>query len=325
MHEKSNWMIASYLVSKEGYVENLQKNDTKQKNISYKWTHLDANFAETRDWLINDKNIKPLWVDAMLATETRPRIIEIDPDTILINLRGINSFNKEEPEDMVSIRLYITKHEVISCRLRTLKAVTKLRNELDFGYAPKDVYSFVARLFKYICDEIESTINSLNIEVDDLEEDILQESDLDIRQRIIDLRRQMIILKRYLAPNNDVIGRVLLLKSFVNSNIEDDTDLSESHNKMVRFIEDIVSAKERVQVVHEEMNNHLTDRLNKNTMKLSVVATVFLPLSFLTGLFGVNLGGIPGNSSEYAFLLFCLITLIIFIIQLVAFKWIYKV
>ena len=226
---------------------------------------------------------------------------------------------------MVSIRLYITKHEVISCRLRTLKAVTKLRNELDVSYAPIDVYRFVSRLFKYICEEIESIMNDLNIEVDKLEEAILQKSDLDIRQRIIDLRRQMIILKRYLAPNNDVIDRLILLKNFVNSNITDNTDLSESHNKMVRFIEDIVSAKERVQVVHEEMNNHLTDRLNKNTLKLSIVATVFRPLSFLTGLFGVNLGGIPGSSSDYAFPIFCLIAFIMFIIQLVAFKWIYKV
>ena len=325
MEHEHDWKIFSYIVDKDSKVLSPLEENQLSRKYKYSWEHLDANYSETRNWLEEERGLDPIWIDALLAEDTRPRIVKISNEALLINIRGINTMDKDEPEDMVSLRMYITKNSIISCRFRKSKAVSTLKNDFVKEDPPENVYEFVVRLCKYISDEMALTISHLSEEIDDLEEFVLKESDKDIRQRIIDVRRQMIILKRYLAPNNAVLQELLNLKSFVKHDIEDHHDLAEIYNKMLRFVEEVLSAKERLQVVHEEMNNHLTDRLNKNTLKLSVVATIFLPLSFLTGLFGVNLGGIPGAVGDYAFTIFCFAIFCVFLLQLFLFKWIYKI
>ena len=86
-------------------------------------------------------------------------------------------------------------------------------------------------------------------------------------------------------------------------------------------IEEIVSIRERAQVIHEELNNHLTERLSASTNKLSAIASIFLPMSFVTGLFGVNLAGIPSAASDKSFPIFASIICAILIIQFVILKW----
>ena len=53
-------------------------------------------------------------------------------------------------------------------------------------------------------------------------------------------------------------------------------------------------------VIQDELSNRLSDRMNRNMYLLSVVAAIFLPLGFLTGLLGVNVAGIPGTDSPWA-------------------------
>jgi len=96
--------------------------------------------------------------------------------------------------------------------------------------------------------------------------------------------------------------------------------LSESINHVTRFIEDLDAIRERAQIIKDELSNILADRLNRNMYLLSVIAAIFLPLGFLTGLLGVNIGGIPGVNNSYAFGFFCGILFVIVMIQIYIFK-----
>lgn len=73
---------------------------------------------------------------------------------------------------------------------------------------------------------------------------------------------------------------------------------------VIRYIEDLDAIRERAQIVKDELANGLADRMNKNLYVLSVIAAIFLPLGFLTGLLGINVGGIPGADNVSAFWVF---------------------
>ena len=68
------------------------------------------------------------------------------------------------------------------------------------------------------------------------------------------------------------------------------------------------------------MTNILTARLNRNTYAFSIIAAIFLPLSFLTGLLGINIPGIPGEEDPEAFLVFCGILAGVVLVQVAIFK-----
>ncbi|MBC8423805.1 zinc transporter ZntB, partial [bacterium] len=64
--------------------------------------------------------------------------------------------------------------------------------------------------------------------------------------------------------------------------------------------------RDRATVTQEELNSSLTEQMNKTMYVLSIVAGIFLPLGLLTGLLGINVGGIPGTESPWAFTIFCI-------------------
>ena len=68
------------------------------------------------------------------------------------------------------------------------------------------------------------------------------------------------------------------------------------------------------------MSNTLSDQVNKKMYILSIISAIFLPLTFLTGLLGINIGGIPGSEDENAFYIFSTILLVIVSIQFYIFK-----
>jgi zinc transporter len=88
----------------------------------------------------------------------------------------------------------------------------------------------------------------------------------------------------------------------------------------MRYVEDLDAVRERAQIVKDELSNILSDRINKNMYILSVIAAIFLPLGFLTGLLGVNVGGIPASDNPYGFYIVSGFLMLLVIIQIFLFK-----
>jgi zinc transporter len=81
----------------------------------------------------------------------------------------------------------------------------------------------------------------------------------------------------------------------------DKVHIREIAERTARFIDDLDSARDRAAITQEELNNHLSEQMNKTMYILSIVAAIFLPLGLITGLLGINVGGIPGTENKFAF------------------------
>lgn len=322
MPKAISWLVHSLLINEEGDVEysKVVPPQLYKKEKGYGWIHLSAKCSKTRSWLLKHSGTEKIWINALTAPETRPRFAKISSDSFFINLRAINSIKTDEPEDMISIRLFITKNQIISSKIYNLKAVDIIENDFKENNPPKSTARFLLRLIEYVNIEIENIIASIHEKINDLEEMTLIKHNRDFRHNVINVRRQMIIFRRYLIPDLEAIRQLSLMSEFFPLGSELHDHLLEDIHKMTRYIEEINSIIERAQVIHEELNNHLTERLNSSTNKLSLVATIFMPMSLVTGLFGVNLAGIPYASNEKAFPLFAIIVVGILIFQVIIFK-----
>lgn len=74
------------------------------------------------------------------------------------------------------------------------------------------------------------------------------------------------------------------------------------------------------QIVKDELANALSDKMNKNLYMLSVISAIFLPLNFLIGLLGTNLGGILRAESDNAFYAICLLMTAVIAVQIFILK-----
>ncbi|MDH5574426.1 MAG: hypothetical protein OEY80_02980, partial [Nitrospirota bacterium] len=86
-----------------------------------------------------------------------------------------------------------------------------------------------------------------------------------------------------------------------------ESHLRETSDHLLRYIEDLDAIRERVAVMQEELASKLAEQMTKTMYALTILAGVFLPLTFLTGLLGINVAGIPGSENSWAFVSVCVI------------------
>jgi len=96
--------------------------------------------------------------------------------------------------------------------------------------------------------------------------------------------------------------------------------LREASDRITRMVEDIDSARERAAVTQDELSNRLSERMNRTMYVLSIVAAVFLPLGLLTGLLGMDVGGVPGHDVPSAFWIVCAVCGVMSVVQVWAFR-----
>jgi len=287
---------------------------------SLTWAHLDAHHPDARNWLGRHvPDLDQLIVDALLATETRPRMVEHNHGLLVI-LRGVNLNLGHEPEDMVSVRIWIDSKRIISAQLRKLYAVSDVVESIENQSGPKTAGDFLVLLAKRLFERMEPSLNELNDQLDDIEERVMLNPSVEERQDVIDIRKQAIEYRRYIAPQRDIMAQLCdsVSTSWISKNHE--RQIHECHDRLLRYIENLDSVRERAQIVKDELSNALSDRLNRNLYLLSVITTIFLPLGFLTGLFGINIGGMPGVDNPHAFWLFTGILIAIIIAQILFFR-----
>lgn len=272
----------------------------KIKDDVLAWVHFDVSHSETRSWLEREAAyLDPYILDALLAEETRPRVTEY-PEGFLVILRGVNLNEDAAEEDMVSIRMWIDQHRIISTRRRKLKAVQYIRERLEIGKGPKNSAEFLSILVTRLLNNMEPVIRELDDDTDNTEEAILNDPDADCRKQVNLIRKKAIMLRRYIAPQKEAISH-LLLSEVPWIETKQMRQFRENHDRITRYVEDLDSIRDRGQVVKDELVNILSDRMNRNLYVLSLIAALFLPLGFLTGLLGINVGGMPGVESDLAF------------------------
>jgi len=283
------------------------------------WVHLNRDSPDSHQWLRDQSGLDGLVVESLLAESTRPRCVQVGSG-IMLFLRGVNLNPGADPEDMVSIRLWIEEKRIISLRMRRLLSIGDLRDSIDQGHGPSNVGDFVVQLTGRLVSRISGVIGDVDDKVDYLQGQVLDAEGGKLRTELTRLRREIISLRRYLSPQRDALARLTQLKlPWLND--MDHMHLREEADRVVRYVEDLDSARERAAVTQEELVNRISEQMNARMYVLSVVAAIFLPLGFLTGLFGINVGGIPLADNPWGFVEVLLVLLLITALQIVVFRW----
>ncbi|WP_372591225.1 zinc transporter ZntB [Guyparkeria sp.] len=255
--------------------------------------------ADDRAWLETESGVDELVADSLLAEDTRPRVVEHDNGLLLI-VRGVNLNAGKRPEDMISLRLWFDGEQLISTSRYPLRTVDELARRLEEGTGPATLAELLMELIEGLAERTDELIESIEEEVDELEAALLDGADRELRDRIGQIRRTIIVIRRYLAPQRDALARL----STINRPLLADLDrgrIREQADALTRLVEDLDMARERGGMIHEQLLTRLSDQLNTRMYLLSIVAAIFLPLGFITGLFGINVGGMPWVETDMGF------------------------
>lgn len=284
------------------------------------WLHLDSTHPEAEAWLKGVSGLDHLTIDALLASETRPRILP-GRKAVAAILRGINMNAGSDPDDMVALRMWCDGNRLITMRHRRLQTPRDLYDKLiEHGTGPNTIPDLFERLIARLNERMASTVDGLDDELDGLELQLVDGNARAIRQDLAALRMTSVNLRRFLAPQREALSD---LRSNPPKWLSENavSRLHETQDRVTRYLEEIDSARERAAVLKDDATNQIAEKSERTLYVLSMVSAIFLPLGFLTGLLGINVGGVPGLENSSAFALVCIGLMVIVVLQLALMRW----
>lgn len=282
-------------ISPDGHSTRTELNAALPKT-GYRWISGSPEDEAIAAWCA--KHLPDLVTQALLQSETRPRALAHEAGVVLI-LRGVNLNPDANVDDMVSVRTYTQPGLIITLRHRTVFALRAIQNEVENGAAPHRPQLLLQKLSDELVTRLESVSLQLDEQVYTLEEALLDSAEPPaVMPELATLRRKTIRLRRYAAPLATALRDMARLMEHTPPIA---ALFAESANHALRSVEELEATRERLTALvdHLEMQNAV--RQQHNGYLLSVIAAIFLPLGFLSGLFGVNVAGMPGTEWAPAF------------------------
>ncbi len=297
--------VYAYQLDGKGGVTPIEQDDKITCDVPC-WLHLDYAHPASAEWLSTTPLLPDSVREALSGESSRPRVSRQGEGT-MITLRSINFNVNSRPDQLVTIRVYITDKLIISTRHRKVYSIDQVVNDLQSGAGPTNSGSWLVEISDALTDHTSEFIEDLHDKIIDLE-DALLEQQVPERGQLALIRKQLIVLRRYMAPQRDVFARLASDRLPWMSD-DDRRRMQDIADRLGRGLDDLDGSIARTAILSDEITTVMADAMNRRTYTMSLLAMVFLPTTFLTGLFGVNLGGIPGNSAPFGFGTFCLMLL----------------
>ncbi len=286
-------------------------NDDTVKSRPGCWFHFQRDVEGINEWLKAADIPEPI-IDAMLEEDTRPRFQRLKDGFVML-LRGVNLNEGAQPEDMMSLRILYYKETVYTFRKHHFKAVAHIRDDLQNQQGPESLNDFLVHLVEQLNQKIEDVIDDIELNVEQMETEGFDNT-AEQQKKLTVMHRRLLRLNRFIRPQLAALDKFTSeSEKWVDAELHQ--WLLNERDTTQRLLEQIDLMLEQVWMQREQIQQAVAEKMNRNTYWLSVIAGVFLPLSFLTGVFGINIGGMPGVENTSAFEIFCWILLGIAVVE----------
>jgi len=293
--------------------------ETDDAPRAYRWYRMNYSSDEDCQWLDENPLLNNLFKEQLLKAETRPVFYQ-DDESLLICLRGVNLNKNADPEDMISIRLWANNNTVITSCNRSSLSLQDIFKNLENDIGPKTPGEFLAVLIERLAIRIEDFFEQFEEQLDAQEDSIETADSRGLGTELGNLRRQAATVRRYLTPQKDALDKLSraaspLLTEDLLEEMRDDRD------KIARLLEDLELSRERSMALQEQLLAKIGYEQNNRLYVLAIISAIFLPLTFLSGLLGMNVAGLPGTQDSNAFWFVSGLCLVIAIGLMVWFKF----
>ncbi len=270
---------------------------------------VSQDILEEQDWaaryFVQKRNHRPL-------KEIRYCKLEIHEDAILGTMRIPN---KEEYDQHIRFALYMTENKLIF--IDDSKFVQTILERIYLGrfQCEIDLSMILEEFLLQIVEGDQHFLASLEKKIETLEEEIISEKEKDYHLEVLNLKKEISRMNRYYHQLFDMVDD---LQSYSQDNHPLTYHIFE--NKINRLLQETIDLREYAMQVQDVYMSEIGIRQNNVMKMLTVVTTIFLPLTLLVGWYGMNFANMPELTWKYGYLGVALISIVIIILTL----WIMK-
>jgi magnesium transporter len=268
----------------------------------YFWLDLDAPADEDAQTLAELFKFHPLSVEDMVKRGQRPKLEDFDEYMFLVYY-GARVPSEEAPvEDgaepdieLEEVHAFISGSYLVTVHDGDCSALDEARKRME-AQKPRSEQFVVYRVLDALTDTFFPLLERLEDRLEKLDADIFERPSTDQYQRLTTLRRDLVRIGRVATPQRDMLARSIDSISEIPGLETDSRNyFRDVYDHSIRIADQIDSYRDLLIGSRDAYLSVASNRLNEITKQLTVVATIFLPLSFVVGFFGQNFGWMVSN------------------------------
>jgi magnesium transporter len=251
------------------------------------WLDLKAPGAEELRLLSEEFGFHPLAVEDSEHFGQRPKAEDYDDFVFLV----VYGWSPDE-DGLVEVHCFFSERFLVTVRRDEAPALDILRGRLEQDPArfPQGLL-LLYDVLDHLVDDFFPVLDQLDDRLDLIEEHMFAAPKSEHLEDIFGMKRRLVRLRRVVAPQRDLLGRIVSggfeLPGMTN---EAERYFRDVYDHLVRVSEAIDADREMMNAAIDAYLSTASNRLNVTTKQLAVIATIFLPLTFVTGFFGQNFG-----------------------------------
>jgi zinc transporter len=284
------------------------------------WVDLDLRENDTVDWIEQESGLSAEIKQRLLkSNELSQR--EVYDDGMLISIHAKKIQPIASQNDSESTRIWIERDRLITVRSEASPAADALRVAAQDNTKHWEPYQVLVFLLRASLRQFEPLISDIFSKTTMLEDQTLDADDKSVDDDELNVvRHQTIRARQHLVMLRNLLAFVSADDTLPISKKEHQA-LESARRHVLGYLESLEECRERAQLLQDQIDTRMADRLNRITYNLNILASVFLPLGFVTGLFGMSVAGIPDAHNPWAFAIICVVMVLMAVGSWLFLRW----
>jgi len=280
----------------------LDRADDDPTRPGFVWLHFNFTHNTAERWLTGRIAPASPFLEMLHSSGTSSTRVERSEQTLLAVINDVRFEFDFEPSDIATLWISLDQRLMITGRRQPLRSADLLRMSVRDGEPVRSTAELMAHLLRHQIDVLSEVVRRITTRVDEVEDRFLAERLNPKRSRLGALRRVLVRLQRLLVPEPAALFRLLQHPPEWMQEV-DVQELREALEEFTVVLRDMVSLQERVKLLQEEVAAQVGEENNRSLFMLTIVTVMVLPINIISGLLGMNVGGVPLASHPHGFLI----------------------
>ena len=258
------------------------------------WLDLEDPSEERLRLLADKLRLHPLTIDDALRFSERPKIEEFDNYMYLV-IYGVDPGASAGSPLLREVHLIVSGDYVVTIHHGPFEALGELRERIS-AHPVRSEQFLVYKVLDAVISTFFPVLSRIDDDIDEIEQQVIDKANEESLHRIFALKRDLIAMRRVVTPLRDVFARdAERITDLPGLESDDRLYFRDVYDSLIRISDLVDSYRDLLSGATDMYLSTIANRQGEISKQLTIIATIFLPLTFLTGFFGQNFAFLTGH------------------------------
>ncbi len=272
-------------------------------------------------------DLHPLIQEDIVNTSQRPKVEQYD-NCIFLVMRMLHYSTEHQAIDSEQISIILGENYVLSFQETDKPIFNPVIERLNIAKSRLRTHGpdyLAYALMDNVADHYFNLLNTLGEQLESIEDELLDDPTEDTFQRIHSVRKQVVFTRKSVWPTRDMLNAVIRDESdLINESTK--IYIRDVYDHVIQIIDNVENYREMIMGMHDMYMSHVSNKMNEVMKVLTIIATIFIPLTFIAGIYGMNFDteispyNLPELSWYYGYPAFWGVMLVVAVIMVIYFR-----